>query len=331
MSTNKQLLEFINKTNPDKLKVEEDLGLGYVRLNITEAQRRQAKDDIQNVESILVEMLRNSRDANADAIFVASWKQGSKRNLVIIDNGDGVPAKMSELIFEPRVTSKLDKLNYDAYGLHGRGMALYGIALNCEYSKVVHSKPAEKITAIKVVANTEKLPEKANQSTWPMLDSKGKIKDGPHNIARKCVEFYLQNRKLKIFYGNQTEILSQLLADGYLKIEKHSAKSVYDISNELELEISMRNCQRINSSQIISLRKVNEQAGYKSLAKTKRTLKSPAIASYFKKEELENILKESKDIVDEKGEKSFIKVSEDANISKVGNKLILHLPLEFEE
>ncbi len=331
MGNNKQLLNFINETNPDKLQVEEDFGLGYVRLNTTEAQKRQAKDDIRDVESVLIEMLRNSRDANASTIYVASWKQNSKRNLVVIDNGEGIPGQMKNLVFEPRVTSKLNQINYDTYGLHGRGMALYSTAVNCEYTKVTYSKPGGKLTAIKVVADNDKLPEKANQSTWPSFDSSGSIKDGPHNLIRKSVEFNLANKKLDIFLGTQTEILSEMFKNDEFDFKKKSAKSIYEFAKVLELDISLRNCQRVFHKQISLSKSILSTIEKKSTVKTNRALKSPAIASFLGNEELENILKETKYLVDEKGKKSFIRTSEDANINKVGNNLVITLPLEIEE
>ena len=51
----------------------------------------------------------------------------------MIDDGDGHPRRaMHERVFEPRVTSKLDTMHMDKWGVHGRGMALYSIAVNAE-------------------------------------------------------------------------------------------------------------------------------------------------------------------------------------------------------
>ena len=61
------------------LRVEENLGGGYVRLRVAEAERRQAKQDIRCVEDVVVEMLRNSRDAGARRIFVATARGGDTR------------------------------------------------------------------------------------------------------------------------------------------------------------------------------------------------------------------------------------------------------------
>ena len=118
------LPSFIEQVTGDShLRVESDLGGGFVRLLSSEAERRQAKQDIRSVEDIVIEMLRNSRDAGAHLIFVSTAREGSLRRLTIIDDGQGIPASVQEAIFEPRVTNKLDTGHMDRWGMHGRGMA----------------------------------------------------------------------------------------------------------------------------------------------------------------------------------------------------------------
>ena len=128
-----------NVCGDSHLRVEADLGDGFVRLRSAEAERRQAAHDIRSTEDIVIEMLRNARDAHAKSIFLAVSREGQRRRLVMIDDGDGVPAAMHERIFEPRVTSKLDSMHMDKWGIHGRGMALYSIAVNAETARVVAS------------------------------------------------------------------------------------------------------------------------------------------------------------------------------------------------
>ena len=61
------LISFIaTMSGEGSLRVEENLGDGFVRLRVAEAERRQAKHDIRHVEDIVVEMLRTARDAGAD-------------------------------------------------------------------------------------------------------------------------------------------------------------------------------------------------------------------------------------------------------------------------
>lgn len=47
------------------VRVEENLGDGFVRLVVDEAERRQARHDIRCVEDVVIEMLRNARNAPA--------------------------------------------------------------------------------------------------------------------------------------------------------------------------------------------------------------------------------------------------------------------------
>ena len=59
MADAQQLISFIaSMTGEGNLRVEENLGEGYVRLRVAEAERRQAKHDIQHVEDIAIEMRR---------------------------------------------------------------------------------------------------------------------------------------------------------------------------------------------------------------------------------------------------------------------------------
>ena len=64
------------------LKIEEDLGNGFVRLKISEAERRQALQDINCVEDIILELLRNSRDAASKNIYIATKEIADKKRLI---------------------------------------------------------------------------------------------------------------------------------------------------------------------------------------------------------------------------------------------------------
>lgn len=90
MSDANELISFIaSMSGEGNLRVEENLGEGYVRLRVSEAERRQAKHDIQHVEDIVIEMLRNARDAGADKVYLATTKEDGVRTLVFLDNGSG--------------------------------------------------------------------------------------------------------------------------------------------------------------------------------------------------------------------------------------------------
>ncbi len=212
------LHDFVKSVNgTSHLRIEHDFGDGFVRLQTSEAERRQAAQDIQCSENIVLELLRNSRDAHAKNIYVAMSRDGSKRHLTVIDDGDGIPKNMHGLVFEPRVTSKLDSSHMDAWGLHGRGMALYSISVNSEYAAVTASD-VNRGTSIRVRTDVGVLPERTDQSSFPTfeLTEKGKVNvRGPRNILRTACEFAIDSRSCcAIYIGSPAEVCATLYAYG---------------------------------------------------------------------------------------------------------------------
>ncbi|MFR5091767.1 MAG: ATP-binding protein [Adlercreutzia equolifaciens] len=191
------LSDFIDDVcGESRLRVEDDLGDGFVRLRSSEAERRQAAQDIRSSEDVVIELLRNARDAGASRIFLATQKTGNARLLTVLDDGQGIPAAQHERIFEPRVTSKLDSAHMDKWGMHGRGMALYSISVNAEEARVLQSEPGLG-TTLTVATDTESLPEKADQSTFPRFEQEPSgswAMRGPKNIVRTAAEFALEHR-----------------------------------------------------------------------------------------------------------------------------------------
>lgn len=234
MSTD-DLKDFIESFSGDKhLAVEEHLGEGYVRLRTAEAERRQAKHDIRCVEDLVIEMLRNARDAHAKNIFLASNRNGTERTMALIDDGDGIPADMQELVFEPRVTSKLETMVMDTWGVHGRGMALYSIKSNVPFVTVASSIPNQG-TAFQVRIDLESLPEKTDQSTMPAIerDESGEwvVSTGPHNVLRTVVEFALDAKgTLNVYFGSAAEIAASLIEAGKEELSRRGLLFCNDIA-----------------------------------------------------------------------------------------------------
>lgn len=272
---NDSLEQFIHQVSAtDEFRVQDDLGSGFVRLRAAEAQRRQAKQDIRSVEDAVIELLRNSRDAHARAIFVASWTEGNQRNLTIVDDGDGIPANLHDTVFEPFVTSKLDSFHSDKWGVHGRGMALYSIRENTDDARIVASNPGlGSVFAVSV--NRDKLSEKRDQSSLPRIqkDEEGKpVLRGPHNIARVSIEFAIEQRsKTAVYLGSPAEIVSAMYWLGTGAASKLSAifdswteetpylqrfaltdspEALAALACELALPISDRTARRIMDQQV---------------------------------------------------------------------------------
>jgi hypothetical protein len=269
------LLDFVSSVSGEShLKVDEDLGDGFVRLKINEAERRQAKHDVRGFEDIVIELLRNSRDAHAHRIFVATCREGDTRHLVVIDDGLGVPTHLQERIFEPRVTSKLETMVMDQWGVHGRGMALFSVRSNTSQARVAASD-ANRGLAMLVAADVNDLPERADQSTWPTVeageDGRLTATRGPHNIARRIVEFALEHPAVDVWMGSPAETVATLHATA--RAELGSARLLFtedatrvpvwqrpalaadaaelvETAAELGLGISERTAHRILSGQI---------------------------------------------------------------------------------
>jgi hypothetical protein len=283
VSTNtNSLTSFIEKMGGDRaLRVEENLGQGFVRLRVAEAERRQAKHDIRCSEDVVIEMLRNSRDAAAHRIFLATWREGDSRTFVILDDGQGVPENMRERIFDARVTSKLESVHMDRWGVHGRGMALYSIKENATKARVASSLDGGG-TAIEVETDVTQLAEKTDQSSWPTLGTNDEgervIERGPHNIVRTCCEFALEEHPDCVLYlGSPAEIVATLRSrvrnaatnSDYLFVKDleelpvcdrfcvaSDARELCEVAEGCGLPISERTAHRILSGQIKPLRDV---------------------------------------------------------------------------
>ncbi len=272
------LEDFVESVNGGShLRVEHDFGDGFVRLRTSEAERRQAAQDIRNTESIVLELLRNSRDAHASRIFLAMSRSGDKRVLTVVDNGEGIPAVMHGHVFEPRVTSKLDTNHMDAWGMHGRGMALYSISVNAERACVADSAPGLGC-AMLVETDVKKLAERADQSSFPtfeLADSGSVNVRGPRNILRTACEFALESRDTcTVYVGSPVEVAAALHAYGMatlstiervfckdaceLPLVKRLATSADPaafsaIAHDMGLEVSERSARRILDGEVAEL------------------------------------------------------------------------------
>lgn len=276
------LVDFVSALGGERaLRVEENLGEGYVRLRVAEAERRQAKHDVRRVEDVVTEMLRNARDAGARHIYVATGREGDLRSTTMLDDGCGIPEDMHERVFEARVTSKLESVHMDRWGVHGRGMALFSIKENAVSAEVMASAPGRG-TSIRVVTDARALAERADQSSWPSVgvddDGRESCVRGPHNIVRACCEFALEERGVcEVFLGSPAEIAATARARATQSVDGSEllfidslgelpvlerlraaadARELREQASALGLEMSERTAHRIVSGQIRPLRSV---------------------------------------------------------------------------
>lgn len=240
--TLKDFIETASSVSP--FRVEDDFGNGFVRLRSEEAERRQAAHDIRSTEDIVIEALRNARDAHARTILMAVSREGDRRRITVIDDGDGIPPEMHERIFESRVTSKLDSAHMDKWGVHGRGMALYSISVNCETARVA-SSDAGKGAALVFESDLRKLGEKADQSTFPsfeMSEAGTVTVRGPRNILRTSCEFAVDSTdSCTLYVGSPAEVAATLHA--YATATLSAAQRAF-CSDENDLPV----CKRLAAS-----------------------------------------------------------------------------------
>lgn len=228
-----ELKQFIQDAGSGShLRVEDDLGDGFVRLRSAEAERRQAKHDIRGSEDIVIEMLRNARDAGARNIFLATQREGDTRHLVMIDDGEGIPEHLTERIFDARVTSKLDSMHFDTWGIHGRGMALYAIKVNAKKAYVAATKRGGGSSFV-IETDINVLPEKTDQSTQPQFsvsEAGTIIVRGTRNINRTVAEFaYIDRENCSVYYGSNVEIAATLWDFGRMGVSGSARAFVRDI------------------------------------------------------------------------------------------------------
>ena len=272
------LTDFIEQvTGESHLRVEDDLGDGFVVLKVSEAERRQARHDVRSTEDIVIEMLRNARDAHARHIFLAISKEGQTRRLTMLDDGDGIPRHLAKRIFDARVTSKLDTVHIDTWGVHGRGMALYAVRLNSKNAAVVATKLGGGSSFV-IETDTTKLPEKVDQSSMPsfiLTESGTVVVRGTRNINRIVAEFaYVDKDNCSVYLGSPVEIAATLWEFGCTLLPKSTRAFCTDaeeievckrlalasdpdefstLASSIGLDLSERSARRIMDGEIAAL------------------------------------------------------------------------------
>jgi hypothetical protein len=229
-----------------------DLGSGFARLSGVEGVRR-SPGRLRSVEEALVELLRNSRDAGARNIYVASSLRARRyRTLVVVDDGRGIPETHKHLVFEPGVTSRhLDPVTEVADredGVpHGAGLSLYHLRNRALSVEVLSTSSP---TAIRAVFDTHTLPEKSLQS-----GSRPSKTNFPATLAR----FAARSKPAHLYHASPARILARLLKDRIIQNHKYEGKKkgkgggavrMWEAALGLGLEVSLRTVQRIIAGEV---------------------------------------------------------------------------------
>ncbi|MBP3893303.1 MAG: ATP-binding protein [Atopobiaceae bacterium] len=353
------LTSFVAKMGGDRaLRVEENLGQGFVRLRVAEAERRQAAHDIRCSEDIVIEMLRNSRDAQARHIFVATNKDGDERIITMLDDGVGIPHDLWASVFDARVTSKLESVHMDRWGVHGRGMALYSIAENAVSHGVIDSVVGGG-TSIRVTSDTTRLSERSDQSSWPVTgsDDEGRmtIERGPHNILRTCCEFALEERgTCEVYVGSPAEMVATMRVRMRPSISNKDllflddlsslpicerfrvasdARELMQISQQCGLDISERTAHRIIAGQIKPLRSVMARLTHSGSSKGKRAvdLGADRRGLTLSKDDSQEFIRMMERDFAYLADRYYLTLSSQPRIRVAGNRLSVYFEYEGED
>ena len=223
-----------------------DLGADFARLAGAEGVRRVPKN-LRSVEDALHELLRNSRDAGARNVYVASSLKARRyRQLVVLDDGRGIPESHRDLVFEPGVTTRHLEPVYDGQQApHGAGLSLYHIK-NAALSAEVLSTTSP--TSIKTVFDTRSLPEKSLQS---------RTRPSNTNLLSTLANFAAQNTTQHLYHGSPARILARLLDNHIIQTNEVEAGAggsfmgwLRGEAERLGLELSSRTVRRVISGEV---------------------------------------------------------------------------------
>jgi hypothetical protein len=209
---------------------------------------------LRSVEDALFELLRNSRDAGARNVYVASSLRARRyRTLVVIDDGHGITETHKHLIFEPGVTTRhLDPVSEQEGAPHGAGLSLYHVK-NAAFLAEVSS--ASSPTAVKVAFDTRTLPERSLQSL-PLPDTRQTSKT---NLPATLASFAAQKGAPRLYYASPARILARLLKNRIIHESEDEGRGMgwlREAALRLGLEVSLRTVQRIANEEVLAAEEV---------------------------------------------------------------------------
>lgn len=218
-----------------------DLGAGFARLAGPEGVRR-SPSRIFSVEDALYELLRNSRDAGAKNIYVASTLRRRRyRTLTVLDDGGGIPESHKDLIFEPGVTTRHlnPTLFQNDVSPHGAGLSLHHMKNAAVSVHVVSSGDPTSITA---TFDTERIFERSLQSATRHSGS---------NLGATLLKFMKNTPNIRLYQATPAHILATLIKNRIIQQEQRgNSKEVREAGFGLGLGVSLRTVQRILSGEI---------------------------------------------------------------------------------
>lgn len=224
-----------------------DLGAGFARLAGAEGARR-SPSRIFSVEDALLELLRNSRDAGARSIYVASTLRNRRyRTLTVLDDGVGIPKSHLDLVFEPGVTTRhlAPVARQNDHSSHGAGLSLHHIKNAAIDARIASDSDPTSVTA---TFDTERIPERSLQSATRTSHS---------NLGATLLRFLENTPNTHIYHASPARILAALIKSRIiLNKVVDGSENVKEVGDSLGLGVSMRTAQRIVSGELGNTRPI---------------------------------------------------------------------------
>lgn len=221
------------------------MGAGFARLAGFEGARR-TPSRISSVEDALLELLRNSRDAGAKNIYVASTLRNRRyRTLTVLDDGAGIPLSHADLVFEPGVTTRhlSPTLQHSDSSPHGAGLSLYHIRDAAIDARVASNANP---TSITITFDTERTPERSLQSDTRSSNS---------NLGATLRRFLEFTPQVRIYYATPARIIAKLIKNHIIQSNGvEIGEDIGQLGERLGLKVSRRTVQRIDRGELGDLK-----------------------------------------------------------------------------
>lgn len=273
-----------------------DLGGGFARLTGVEGARR-APSRILTVEDALRELARNAVDAGARNIYVATSLHARRyRELIVLDDGCGVPEPYRERIFEPGVTTRHLSPSRTDGDTHGAGLSLYHLKESALSAEVLSLREP---TSIRAVFDTQILPERDLQSASRASST---------NLLATLRAFAEKTSAPDIYYGAPASMIALLLdkriilAGSTVELERWCRK-------RMGAGLTRRTLQRVLKGQVALAGRVEAGAdGVISVAEEEQDSAERFAAFGGKLHLEERDLSEIRDVIERAARESYLQI-----------------------
>ncbi|WP_053057958.1 ATP-binding protein [Rubrobacter aplysinae] len=306
-----------------------DLGEGFARLTGVEGVRR-APSRIETVEDALLELVRNAVDSGAGNVYVASVLHARRyRELIVLDDGEGIPEQYRETIFEPGVTTRHLSPSRLAGRTHGAGLSLHHIKEAALSAEVLSTGSTGSPTSIRTVFNTRTLPERSLQSGH---DSKKPRRNSRSNLWATLEDLASTPGAPGIFYGSPASVTSLMVHNHIIQ----EASSIAELDSWCEENLggglSKRTLQRVRKGLVAPAERVVKREEAKKSGGDSRAESEPSRAFGGGRLTLdERDLSQIRSIVERAAGESYLEVGEIGCESREGEIIIRARIYEAEE